>query len=331
MSPLVEVSHLEKHFEIRSGLWRTVSSHVRAVDDVSFAIAAGETLGLVGESGSGKSTVARLLLRLITATGGSVRLEGREVTTARHAEMKALRRKMGIVFQDPAASMNPRAKIKWSLRRPLVTNGFEHARIDDQILAMLAKVNLGPELLNRYPHQLSGGQQQRISVARALLLRPRLLVLDEPTSALDISVQAQVLNILLDLQEAFGLTYLFISHDLNVVRYVSDRVAIMYLGKLMEIGPVEAVLQAPRHPYTQGLAASSPPMSPHQRGRQRVLLAEQPPSLIDLPTGCRLHPRCPFRQTICEETRPELRELAPGHWAACHLAENLPAPQPRDT
>ncbi len=323
MRPLTQVSRLKKYFEIRSGILRSVSSHVRAVDDISFTIDHGETLGLVGESGSGKSTVARLMLRLITATSGSVQLDGREVTSADASAMKALRRKMGIVFQDPAASMNPRAQIKWSLRRPLITNGFDRSRIDDQILAMLTKVNLGPELLSRYPHQLSGGQQQRISVARALLLQPQFLVLDEPTSALDISVQAQVLNILLDLQDEFGLAYLFISHDLNVVRYVSDRVAIMYLGKLMEIGPVDAVLNAPLHPYTKGLASSSPPLSPHHRGRHRLLLSDQPPSLINLPSGCRLHPRCPYRKALCKEELPGLRELESGHWVACYFAENM--------
>jgi len=322
MNPLVQVSNLSKHFEIRRGVFRSVAAHVKAVDGVTFNIDAGETLGLVGESGSGKSTVARLMLRLIPATAGRVLLGGQEVT-APQAPMKRLRRKMGIVFQDPAASMHPRATIRWSLRRPLITNGFENSRIDDQIDDMLAKVNLGRELLNRYPHQLSGGQQQRISVARALLLQPSLLVLDEPTSALDISVQAQVLNILLDLQDEFNLTYLFISHDLNVVRYVSDRVAIMYLGKLMEIGPVEVVLQKPLHPYTQGLASSSPPMTPHHRGRKRLLLSEAPPSLINLPSGCRLHPRCPYKKAVCETDRPKLRELAPGHWTACHRAEYL--------
>ncbi|MGB5988062.1 MAG: oligopeptide/dipeptide ABC transporter ATP-binding protein [Desulfobacterales bacterium] len=323
MPPMAQVSNLKKYFEIRSGVLRSVSYAVKAVDDISFTIQPGETLGLVGESGSGKSTVARVMLRLIRASGGRMRLDGEDVTRADARTLKALRRKMGIVFQDPAASMNPRATIRWSLRRPLITHGFKRVRIDDQIAAMLHKVNLGPELLSRYPHQLSGGQQQRISVARALLLRPQLLVLDEPTSALDISVQAQVLNILLDLQGEFGLTYLFISHDLNVVRYVSDRVAIMYLGKLMEIGPVETVLSHPLHPYTQGLASSSPPLSPHQRGRNRLLLADQPPSLINLPAGCRLNPRCPYRQARCEHELPELRELQSAHWAACHFAENL--------
>ena len=323
MTPLAEVSRLKKHFEIRSGLFRSVSAYVKAVDDISFTVRQGETLGLVGESGSGKSTVARLILRLIDATGGHVYLNGEEVTSAPKGAMKVLRRQMGIVFQDPAASMNPRAHIKWSLRRPLVASGIDTSRGDDQILAMLEKVNLGPEMLSRYPHQLSGGQQQRISLARALLLRPQLLVLDEPTSALDISVQAQVLNILLDLQQELGLAYLFISHDLNVVRYVSDRVAIMYLGKLMEIGPVETVLSHPLHPYTQGLASSSPPLSPHHRGRRRLLLSELPPSLIHLPTGCRLHPRCPFRQVRCEKELPELRELQSDHRVACHFSEDL--------
>ncbi len=318
MNELARVSNLKKYFDISSGFLRRTTVHVKAVDGISFSLKKGETLGLVGESGSGKSTVARMFLRLITPTAGEISLNGVEVAGADSKTMKQLRRQMGIVFQDPAVSMNPRTTIEWSLKRPLLANGWKSTEIPELITDVLEKVNLGQELLDRYPHQLSGGQQQRVSVARALLLRPQLLILDEPTSALDISVQAQVLNVLLDLQESFNLAYLFITHDLNVVRYISDRAAIMYLGKLMEIGPVETVLKDPLHPYTQGLASSSPPLSPHHRRRKRLLLSETPTSLVNLPSGCRLYPRCPFKKEICRESLPEMKEYDTGHWAACH-------------
>jgi len=323
MSLLAQVTNLKKHFEIKSGLFGTISSYIKAVDDVSFTINHGETLGLIGESGSGKSTVAKLFLRLISPTAGEVRINGMDLKKADSKTMKSLRRQMGIVFQDPAASMNPRATIKWSLRRPLLVNGIQKSKTDTLIGDILEKVNLGSEVLGRYPHQLSGGQQQRVSVARALILRPELLVLDEPTSALDISVQAQVLNVLLDLQKEFNLAYLFISHDLNVVRYISDRVAIMYLGKLMEIGPALAVLNSALHPYSRALAASSPPMSPHQRRRNKLLLTGEPASLINLPHGCRLTPRCPYRKEVCMEKVPELREIESERWVACHRTEEI--------
>lgn len=323
MSELLRVRHLKKHFQIRKGFLTAGQVWVKAVDDVSFGIHRGETLGLVGESGSGKSTVARLILKLLTPTSGQVHLDGQEVSTAVGQEMKDLRRKMGIVFQDPAASMNPRASIRWSLNRVMRVHGFPARKRDEIVAESLKAVNLGPEMLDRFPHQLSGGQQQRISVARAMLLRPQLLILDEPTSALDISVQAQVLNVLLDLQTEMDLAFLFISHDLHVVRYVSDRIAIMYLGRILEIGPSEEVFRNALHPYTRGLASSSPPLSPHDRGRRRLLLKDQPPSLIDLPTGCRLHPRCPFCQDQCVDMQPELREITPGHFAACHRAEEI--------
>ncbi len=323
MAELVNVFNLKKYFELRKGLFKSVSSQVRAVDDISFSIGKGETLGLVGESGSGKSTVARLIMKLITPTSGSILFENTDVVNATHRMEKNLRKQMGIVFQDPSVSMNPRATILWSLRRPLLANGTARYLADSKIKQVLKKVNLGRECLERYPHQLSGGQLQRVSVARALLLQPQLLVLDEPTSALDISVQAQVLNVLLDLQQEFGLSYLFITHDLNVVRYISDRVAIMYLGKLMEIGPVDLVMKHPLHPYTRGLDSSSPPLSPHQRGRGRLLLSETPPSLIELSPGCRLSPRCPFSTEACQQVVPELRQMEAGHWVACHKAGNI--------
>ena len=318
MSILAEASNLKKYFEINNGVFRKDSTFIKAVDDISFTVNHRETLGLVGESGSGKSTVARLFLNLIHPTAGEMRLNGIDMAGADSRTMKTMRQQIGIVFQDPSVSMNPRATIEWSLRRPLLTNGKKKVEIDSQIGDILQKVNLGMEVLTRYPHQLSGGQQQRISVARALLLQPQLLVLDEPTSALDISVQAQVLNVLLELQGEFDLAYLFISHDLNVVRYISDRVAIMYLGKLMEVGPVDTVLEHALHPYSRALASSSPPLSPHQRRRNRLLLSNEPTSMIDLPSGCRLHPRCPYKKEICEQVLPELQKAGKGHLAACH-------------
>jgi oligopeptide/dipeptide ABC transporter ATP-binding protein len=323
MTVLVEACHLKKYFPIRKGLLRTVCAHIKAVDNVSFSIQRGETLGLVGESGSGKSTIARLILRLIAATSGKVLIDGKDITTADRRTIKALRRKMGIVFQDPAASMNPRAPIRWTLKRVLAISGYDGPTIDAKVIEALHRVNLGKEILNRYPHQLSGGQQQRVSVARAMLLNPQLLIFDEPTSALDISVQAQVLNVLVKLQKASDLAFLFISHDLNVVRYISDRIAIMYLGRLMEIGPAAHVFQNAIHPYTRGLSCAAPPMSPHARQRKKMLLYDQPPSLINLPTGCPLHPRCPFTVKICTRERPELRALAKGHAAACHRAGEI--------
>jgi len=318
MSILAEASNLKKYFEINNGVFRKDSTFIKAVDDISFTVNHRETLGLVGESGSGKSTVARLFLNLIHPTAGEMRLNGIDIVGADSRTMKMLRQQIGIVFQDPSVSMNPRATIEWSLRRPLLTNGKKKVEIDSQIGDILQKVNLGMEVLTRYPHQLSGGQQQRISVARALLLQPQLLVLDEPTSALDISVQAQVLNVLLELQGEFDLAYLFISHDLNVVRYISDRVAIMYLGKLMEVGPVDTVLEHALHPYSRALASGSPPLSPHQRRRNRLLLSNEPTSMIDLPSGCHLHPRCPYKKGICVKVPPELQKVEKGHMAACH-------------
>lgn len=319
--PLLDVRHLKKHFRVSGGFLRKPGT-VRAVDDVSFRLAAGKTLGLVGESGSGKTTVARLVLRLLACTSGEILLDGENLATAPPGEMKRLRRKMSVVFQDPNASLNPRMTIRRSLERPLQVNQEGTANPEERILEAIARVHLREEVLHRYPHQLSGGQQQRVCVARAMLLRPRLLVLDEPTSALDISVQAQVLNVLTDLQRTLGLAYLFISHDLNVVRYVSDHTAVMYLGRIVETGPSEMVFENALHPYTQGLFFASPPTSPRERGRRRPLLSSDPPSLLDLPPGCRLAPRCPYRTDLCDTEEPAMREAAPGHFVACHrLAE----------
>lgn len=323
MSTIVKVDNIKKYFEINKGLFKKRVTHIKAVDDVSFKIRKGETLGLVGESGSGKTTLARMILGLIKPTENTIYLNNEDIFKASGKEVKEIRKKMGIVFQDPLASLNPRSTIRESLRRPMVVNGISKKDIDEIIKETVKNVNLREELLDRYPHQLSGGQLQRVSVARAVVLRPEFLVLDEPTSALDVSVQAQILNLLLDLQEQYNLSYLFISHDLNVVRFISDRIAVMYLGKLMEIGSVEEIFNNAKHPYTQGLILSSSVLSPRDRDRKKIAFSGEPPSLIDLPKGCRLSPRCPYKKDICLHKTPELREIVPGHFVACHRAEEL--------
>jgi len=320
---LVDVKKVKKYYTMKSGLIKKRTIQVKAVDDVSFSIFRGEILGLVGESGSGKTTLARLIMRLTKPTENSVYFEGEDIFEASGMRLEQIRKKMGIVFQDPAASLNPRSTIRATLRRPLVINGQKGQQIRQLLKAIIAEVNLGETYLRRYPHMLSGGQQQRVSVARALVLRPRFIVLDEPTSALDVSVQAQILNLLLEVQKTHGLTYLFISHDLNVVRYMSDRIGVMYMGKLIEIGPAEAVYFNPKHPYTLGLLSSAPILTPRARRLRRFKLAGEPPSMIHPPAGCRLHPRCPFVEDLCKIKPPALKEIAPGHFAACHRAQSL--------
>ncbi len=323
LNPLIQVNSLKKYFTITKGLIRKEKRYIRAVDGVSFEIYPGETFGLVGESGSGKSTIARLLLRLIEPTDGGILFEGKDITKIHGKELRSVRRKMGIVFQDPASSLNPRSTIRGMLMRPLQLHGVPKEEAETLIAETLEKVNLGSELLDRYPHQLSGGQQQRVSIARAIILKPKFVVLDEPTSALDVSVQAQILNLLLDLQEEYNLTYLFISHDLSVVRYISDRIGVMYLGNLFEVVSTEELYENPLHPYTVGLLSSAPSLDPHMRGRRKFLLSGEPPSLINPPTGCPLHPRCPFSARICQEEKPALMEVGKGHFVACHKAGEL--------
>ncbi len=315
---LVRFENLKKYYTFAKGLLKKRVYQVKAVDDVSLAIGRGETFGLVGESGSGKTTIARLALRLIAPTANTIYFRDQDIFRAAGKDLQQLRQKMSIVFQDPAASLNPRATIMDSLRRPLTLNGVARREQDELIKVTAARVNLGRELLERYPHQLSGGQQQRASIARAIILHPEFIVLDEPTSALDVSVQAQILNLLLDLQAEYNLTYLFITHNLSVVRYISDRIGVMYLGRLMEVGPVEEIYAQPLHPYTVGLLSAAPSLSPHQRNRRRLILAGEPASLINPPPGCRLAPRCPFRTAVCDTAVPELRQVSPGRWAACH-------------
>jgi len=323
MKELIKVKNLKKYFPLVKGIFRKRYSFIRAVDGVSFSIKKGETFGLVGESGSGKSTIARLLLRLIEPTEGEIWFKGKDITQLNHMELREIRRNIGIVFQDPASSLNPRTTVRGALLRPLQIHKVPKEKAEEKIRDIMRKVNLGEELLNRYPHQLSGGQQQRVSIARAIILNPELVVLDEPTSALDVSVQAQILNLLLDLQEEFKITYLFISHDLSVVRYISDRIGVMYLGHMFEIAPTEELYTNPLHPYTVGLISSAPNLNPRLRGRRKLLLSGEPPSLINPPAGCPLHPRCPFAKQICKEQKPELVEISKEHYVACHRAGEI--------
>ncbi|HET7252069.1 MAG TPA: oligopeptide/dipeptide ABC transporter ATP-binding protein [Gemmatimonadales bacterium] len=323
---LVEVTDLVKHYpRERSwfGLGRARNA-VRAVDGVSFAIPAGKTLGLVGESGSGKTTVARTLLRLTEPTSGSFRLDGTDVFGLRPAPLRALRRRMQIVFQDPYGSLNPRMTVRQTLREPLAIHRLAaKADRDARVLALLGEVGLDASLADQYPHELSGGQRQRVGIARALSVEPAFLVCDEPVSALDVSVQAQVLNLLADLQRTRGLTYLFIAHDLAVVKHIADDVAVMYLGRIVERAPATTVYSLPRHPYTRSLLSAVPVPDPTATP-QRIILQGDVPSPSDPPAGCPFHPRCPHprKNDRCRTEPPPLREVSPGHLAACHFAED---------
>jgi len=327
---LLTVDRLEKFFPIRRGLFSRVVANVKAVDDVSFDIAEGETLGLVGESGCGKTTAGRTILRLLDPTGGSVLFGGRDVASARGDTLWRLRRDMQIVFQDPFGSLNPRMTIQGIVEEGLVVHrlGTKSQRLE-KVRETLEQVGLDPSYMNRYPHEFSGGQRQRICVARALALGPRFMVLDEPISALDVSIQSQIINLLVALREKFKLTYLFISHDLSVVEYISDRVAVMYLGQIVELAPASRLYGKPSHPYSEALLSSIPTMDPKAR-RARIVLPGDVPSPVNPPPGCRFHPRCPLRakldpadQCRCQEEVPELRELAPGHRTRCHFAEKM--------
>ncbi len=293
---------------------------VKAVDDVSLSIQKGETLGLVGESGCGKSTFGRAILRLEEPTAGEVWFDGENILAYDREQLRALRKKMQIIFQDPFSSLNPRKPVAAIVGEPLLIHGMKSRRERDaRVLELLRVVGLRQEHMRRYPHMFSGGQRQRIGVARALALNPKLVVCDEAVSALDVSIQAQVLNLLKDLQEDFGLTYLFISHDLHVVEHISDRVAVMYLGKIVEIAASETIYARPLHPYTQALLSASPMPDPTRR-QKRVILKGDVPSPIDPPPGCRFHTRCPFAESICTTNEPALKDVNPGHQAACHFA-----------
>ena len=324
-APLLRARDLTKRFPLRGGLLGRTRAWVRAVDGVSFDVSPGETLGIVGESGCGKSTLARLLLRLVDPDAGTVTFAGEDVLRASPSRMKRLRRDLQLVFQDPHASLNPRLTIEDAVAFSLLVHGTPRGEARDRARALLGRVGLDPRLHGRrYAHELSGGQRQRVNIARALVLDPRLLVLDEPVSALDKSVQAQVLNLLQDLKAERALTYVLISHDLNVIEYVSDRVLVMYLGEVVETGSAEALAQAPKHPYTQALFASAPSMDPDRRMEQPPI-AGDPPNPIDPPSGCRFRTRCPFAMPRCAETPPPFVSVDAGHEVACYLYELEPA------
>jgi peptide/nickel transport system ATP-binding protein len=324
-APLLEVRSLRKHFPIRGGLLMRPRAWVRAVDDVTFSVEPQETLGVVGESGCGKSTLARLILRLIEADAGDVSFLGENVRAAGPGRLKRLRRDMQLVFQDPYASLNPRLTMEDAVAFSLVVHGTSRRDARARAWRLLDRVGLDPRLYGRrYSHELSGGQRQRVNIARALVLDPKLLVLDEPVSALDKSVQAQVLNLLQDLKSERRLTYVFISHDLNVIEYVSRRVLVMYLGQIVETGTADTLAEAPRHPYTQALFASAPSMDPTRR-LERPPITGDPPNPVDPPSGCRFRTRCAFAMPRCAGAPPPLRPLTRGHDVACYLYDGAPA------
>ena len=323
--PLISVEHLKVFFPIKQGIVvDRVVAHVHAVNDVTLAIDEGETLGLVGESGCGKTTMSRTIMRLVDATDGAIRYRSEDITKAGHKQMAPLRREMQMVFQDPFASLNPRKRVGQIIGSPLRRHGARRKEVEPKVRELLDRVGLHPEHINRFPHEFSGGQRQRIGVARALALEPKLIVLDEPVSALDVSVQAQIINLLDDLQDEFKLTYLFVAHDLSVVRHVSDRIAVMYLGKVMEVSPAEELYTKPIHPYTFALLSAIPIPDPEEnRRRERIVVSGEPPNPIDPPSGCVFHTRCPRATQICREVEPPLVLYPNGHLAACHHPLNV--------
>jgi oligopeptide transport system ATP-binding protein len=322
-TPLLEVTDLKKYFPIKKGLFSKTVGHVKAVDGVSFSVHPGEVLGLVGESGCGKTTTGRCVLRLIEPTSGSVKFEGREIVGLPRGELRALRRQMQIIFQDPYSSLNPRMTIASTLVEALTTHRLARGKAArDRVAELLTLVGLSPSHASRYPHEFSGGQRQRIGVARALAVSPKLIVADEPVSALDVSIQAQIVNLLRDLQRRMQLTYVFVAHDLSVVEHISDRVAVMYLGKIVELASSLDLYATPRHPYTVSLLSAIPVPDPN-RTRRRIVLTGDVPSPANPPAACRFHPRCYMAQPICSQVEPPLREITPSHWSACHFAEEV--------
>ena len=324
---LLEVRDLRKYFPIQRGLLRRTVGEVKAVDGVSFDLRAGETLGLVGESGCGKTTTGRLVLRALQPTAGEIHLRHADqmvdLTGLTRRQLKPYRRDMQVIFQDPFSSLSPRMTVFEIVSEPLAIHGIgDAAARRARVRELMECVGLRVEHMSRYPHAFSGGQRQRIGIARALALQPRLIVCDEPVSALDVSIQAQVINLLKDLQSSFGLSYLFIAHDLSVVEHLSDRVAVMYLGRIVELAPADELYRRPGHPYTEALLSAIPASHPKQK-RERIVLSGDVPNPADPPTGCHFHPRCRYAREICRTDAPPLRELAPGHVAACHVADEL--------
>jgi oligopeptide/dipeptide ABC transporter ATP-binding protein len=319
-NPFLKVSGLAKHFPIRGGLLRRVNGYVKAVDDVSFEIYEGETLGLVGESGCGKSTVGKTILKLYDPTKGSIHVKGNEITHLKPAKMRPFRKEVQIVFQDPFSSLNPRMKAGTIVGEPISIHGIASGREKRRRIGkMFERVGLRPEQMERFPHEFSGGQRQRLAIARALSVEPRLIVADEPVSALDVSIQASVINLMIQLQKEMGLSFLFISHDISVIEYVSHRVAVMYLGRIVEIAQREKVLAEPLHPYTEALLSAVPKLDPSTKLKKRILLSGEIPSPINPPSGCNFHTRCHMAEDSCRLKIPKLREIRPDHWAACDL------------
>lgn len=326
--PILEVRDLRKHFPITKGYFRRVAGQVKAVDGVTFTLFEGQTLGLVGESGCGKTTTGHCIMRGIDPTSGEIifhdkDLGPKDIAFADHQTLRRVRMNMQMVFQDPWSSLNPRMTLLDIVGEPLIVNNIAHGKeVEFQVENLLQMVGLRPEYLRRYPHAFSGGQRQRIVIARALALHPQLIVADEPVSALDVSIQAQTLNLLQDLQQEFHLSFLFIAHDLSVVEHISDAVAVMYVGKLVETASTEVLFHAPKHPYTEALLASVPKPNPHIK-KIKVELKGEVPSPANPPSGCYFHPRCKYAQPICSETEPLLREIEPKHFVACHLADDI--------
>lgn len=315
--PMIELNGLKKYFSISKGLLKKDSTKVKAVDDISLTINQGEIVGLVGESGSGKTTLARVILNLTNKTDGKIVINGVDLDKASRADIKQIRKDVAVVFQDPASNLNPRQTVESSIMRPMIIHGVPKAEAKQKAKEVLEMVKMDQRYLDSYPHQLSGGQLQRIAIARALALNPKVMILDEPTSALDISVQAQILNLLLDLQEEMGLTYLVITHDLNVIKYISDRIAVMYLGRLVEFGPTEEIADNAKHPYTRGLLNAAPILDPELRDKKKTVMKGDPGSLIKIGPGCRFCDRCEFATEECKTSMPPDTMIGEGHQVAC--------------